>query len=132
MKTRNRRRWPRVNESLRAYIVDLDDEVGNVSPVDLMIEARTVDFSSEGLQIETGCTLKDGAYVIAIVFTNENKSFCFCRVMWRQRKGPVFRYGLYFKEWSFLDSKLQALLPTNKTFFDFLRRPLKNPTSKAA
>ena len=132
MKIRNRRRYPRINQSFRTYLLFLDNKSGKGSelPLDFMVEAQTLDISEEGIQITTGCALGIGTYVVVVVFTGEQKSICFCRIMWKKRDRAQFRYGLYFKEWSYLDSRLEQIFP--KKIFGLLRWPLNLSAAKKA
>src|SRR5690242_19993454 len=120
MGLRDQRRFRRLHKSLRAFIIDIDQEA-DVLPLDLMIGAETIDLSKQGLQVKTGCALAVGSYVMVVVYSEERKSVGFCRVMWKRADGRNFLYGLYFKEWCYLDSRITELLSESRKLLDFFR-----------
>jgi hypothetical protein len=108
---KEKRRYPRIHASFQTYIIDMDDD-HNSAPLEMLISGRTVDISQRGVQIETPCRLKVGAFVMLLVYLNGNKSMCFCQVTREVKSGNKFLYGLFCKEWSYLHPAIKKILTT--------------------
>ncbi len=109
MQIRDKRRYQRVKTELQAYVIDVNDSQ-EAMPANMLIEAKTVDISNQGLQIQTPCRLKVGSYVMVLVYRDGKKSMCFCKVTRETENGRNFSYGLFFKEWCYIHPRMKENL----------------------
>ena len=103
-----KRKIPRIPCDFNGFIIDLEEYSGD-STVDLMFSTEILDISEKGMRIKTSVRLSPKSNICLLVIYEGRKSLSFCQVRWRRQMDLHHIYGLYFKEWSYLDERLAKL-----------------------
>ena len=109
MSGRERREYPRFEGKFKVDLLNTGDDP-NISSWESVVQCTALDISKHGMRLASHYNVPVKSTISIIVYYRGYESICLCDVVWKRTVNDEFLYGLYIKEWSKLDSKLDAQL----------------------
>ena len=109
MDAKDRRQYPRFEESFRVDLLNMGDDP-TIESWEAVVSAKALDVSKHGLRLESSYNVPVGALLSVIAYYHEQESICLCEVVWKRKAEGDHLYGLYVKEWTCLDPALKRRL----------------------
>lgn len=101
----DRRKFPRLEGKFPVDLLNMGDD-RTVNPYEVIIAGQALDVSRQGIRLLVSYNVSIGTILSVIVYFSGRESVCMCEVVWKREAMGQKLYGLYIKQWSKMDSKL--------------------------
>ena len=107
MDVKDRRRHPRLEGQFPVDLLNMGDDP-LVSPFEAVVAGTALDVSRHGMRLQISYNVAVGTLLSAVVYYRNRESVCLCEVVWKREFLSQPLYGLFIKQWSQLDPRLES------------------------
>jgi len=108
---RERRKHARFEGHFKVDLLNMGEDP-QISPWEVIIPGVALDISRQGMRLKVPYNVAVGSYLSVIAYYKGSESICLCEVVWKRPDVGQTIYGLYIKEWSRMDDRLEKKLAT--------------------
>ena len=109
MDPKDRRSHPRFEGQFSVDLLNMGDDP-NISAFEAVVTGEALDVSRSGMRLKINYQVPVGTLLSVILYYKKQPSICLCEAVWRRDMMGEQLYGLFVREWSKLDTQLDAQL----------------------